>query len=210
MKSALLYPKQAASTGAKSWYEFVLGKRPVNTIPGKHHMARWRPPPVKSSPYITPEGESALKKELKGLWQLRRKDVLPALTAAAAEGDRSENAEYIYRKKQLGEIDRRIRYLSKRLDDVEVIDRIPSQQDQVFFGAYVTLEGGEGTVVKYRIVGADEIDPALAYISVDSPMARALIGKRVEDEVTVVLPDRKAVFRLLEIEYLQHHSAEKS
>jgi transcription elongation factor GreB len=165
-------------------------------------MARWRPPPEKSSPYITPQGESALKKELKELWQLRRKDVVPALSAAAAEGDRSENAEYIYRKKQLGEIDRRIRYLSKRLDDVEVIDRIPPKQDRVFFGAFVTLKEAEGAVVRYRIVGADEIDPTLGYISVDSPMARALLGKSVEDEVTVVLPKRKAAFRVLEITYL--------
>ncbi len=165
-------------------------------------MARWRPPPAKSSPYITPQGESALKKELKELWQLRRKDVVPALSAAAAEGDRSENAEYFYRKKQLGEIDRRIRYLSKRLDDVEVVDRIPPQQDRVFFGAFVTLQDGAGTVVKYRIVGADEIDPVLGYISVDSPMARALLGKCVEDEVTVVLPEKKSAFQVLEINYL--------
>jgi transcription elongation factor GreB len=165
-------------------------------------MGRWRPPPEKSSPYITPQGEIALKKELKELWQLRRKDVVPALSAAAAEGDRSENAEYIYRKKQLGEIDRRIRYLSKRLDDVEVIDRIPPRQDRVFFGAFVTLEEEEGNVVRYRIVGADEIDPALGYISVDSPMARALLGKCVEDEVEVVLPERKAILQVLEITYL--------
>lgn len=196
MKSALIYPKQALLTGARSWFGFL------HEFTRKHPMGRWRPPPEKSSPYITPPGESALKKELKELWQLRRKDVVPALSAAAAEGDRSENAEYIYRKKQLGEIDRRIRYLSKRLDDVEVIDRIPSQQDRVFFGAFVTLEEEEGNVVRYRIVGADEIDPALGYISVDSPMARALLGKRVEDEVTVVLPGRKAVFQVLEITYL--------
>lgn len=165
-------------------------------------MGRWRPPPAKSSPYITPQGENALKKELKELWQLRRKEVVPALSAAAAEGDRSENAEYIYRKKQLREIDHRIRYLSKRLDVVEVIDRIPLQQDRVFFGACVTLEDGEGTVVRYRIVGADEIDPVLGYISVDSPMARALIGKRVADRVTVLLPEKKAAFQVLEITYL--------
>ena len=164
-------------------------------------MARWRPPPAKSSPYITPQGDKALKKELKELWQLRRRDVVPALSAAAAEGDRSENAEYIYRKKQLGEIDRRIRYLSKRLDEVEVIDRIPQQQDRVFFGAFVTLEDGAGTVVRYRIVGADETDPVLGYISVDSPMARALLGKRVEDEITVVLPEKEASFQVLKITY---------
>ncbi len=165
-------------------------------------MARWRAPRVKSSPYITPQGERELKKELQELWQLRRRDVVPALSAAAAEGDRSENAEYIYRKKQLGEIDRRIRYLSKRLDDVEVIDRIPAQTDRVFFGAFVTLKDGDGTVVTYRIVGADEIDPVLGYISVDSPMARALLGKCVADEVTVVLPEKKAAFQVLEITYL--------
>lgn len=164
-------------------------------------MARWRPPPPKSSPYITPQGESVLKKELKALWQLRRKEVVPALSAAAAEGDRSENAEYIYRKKQLGEIDRRIRYLSKRLDDVEVIDRIPPQQDRVFFGAFITLQDRKGVVVRYRIVGADEIDPRRGYISVDSPLARALLGKRVENQVTVVLPEETATFLILEITY---------
>lgn len=164
-------------------------------------MGRWRPPPPKSSPYITPQGESALKRELQELWQLRRREVVPALSAAAAEGDRSENAEYIYRKKQLGEIDRRIRYLSKRLDDVEVVDRVPPQQDKVFFGACVTLEDEQGAVVKYRIVGADEIDPALGYISIDSPMARALLGNCVDAEVTVVLPERQAVFTVLEITY---------
>lgn len=164
-------------------------------------MGRWRPPPPKSSPYITPQGESALKRELQELWQLRRREVVPALSAAAAEGDRSENAEYIYRKKQLGEIDRRIRYLSKRLDDVEVVDRVPPQQDKVFFGACVTLEDEQGAVVKYRIVGADEIDPARGYISIDSPMARALLGNCVDAEVTVVLPERQAVFTVLEITY---------
>jgi transcription elongation factor GreB len=165
-------------------------------------MARWRPPPLKSSPYITPKGERALKKELRELWRRRRKDVVPALSAAAAEGDRSENAEYIYRKKQLGEIDRKIRYISKRLDDVEVIDRIPPRQDRLYFGAFVTLEDGDGAIVRYRIVGADEIDPRLGYISVDSPLARALLGKCVEDEVTVVLPEEKATFLVLEITYL--------
>jgi transcription elongation factor GreB len=166
-------------------------------------MARWRPPPPKSSPYITPEGEAALKSELLDLWQLRRKEVVPALSAAAAEGDRSENAEYIYRKKQLGEIDRRIRYLSKRLDVIEVVDRIPPQQNKVFFGSFVTLRDEEGAIVRYRIVGADEIDPALGYISVDSPLARALLGKCRDDEVVVKLPDRTAQFVVLEVSYRQ-------
>ena len=164
-------------------------------------MVRWRPPPPKSSPYITPEGEASLKAELQDLWKLRRQDVVPALTAAAAEGDRSENAEYIYRKKQLGEIDRRIRYLSKRLDVIQVVDRIPPQQDKVFFGSFVTLEEADGGIVRYRIVGADEIDPALGYISVDSPMARALLGKSIQDEIQVKLPDQTAHFVLLEVSY---------
>jgi transcription elongation factor GreB len=200
MKSALLYPNRALLTGAESWYgqffypELIQSRQVL--------MGRWRPPPPKSSPYITPQGEIALKKELQELWQLRRREVVPALSAAAAEGDRSENAEYIYRKKQLGEIDRRIRYLSKRLDVVEVVDRIPPQQDKVFFGAFVTLEDEQGAVVKYRIVGADEIDPALGFISVDSPMARALLGNCVDAEVKVVLPEKQAVFTVLEISYV--------
>jgi len=164
-------------------------------------MSRWRAPRPKSSPYITSEGEVALKLELEGLWKLRRREVVPALTAAAAEGDRSENAEYIYRKKQLGEIDRRIRYLSKRLDEVDVIGRSPPDQSRVFFGAYVTLEDEEGESVEYRIVGADEIDPARGYISVDSPVARALLGKQVDDEVMVALPERQRVFAILKINF---------
>jgi transcription elongation factor GreB len=164
-------------------------------------MSRWRPPSIKSSPYITAEGEVALNSELKGLWQLRRREVVPAITAAAAEGDRSENAEYIYRKKQLFEIDRRIRYLSKRLDVIEVVDRVPASQDKVYFGASVALENEAGEMVRYRIVGADEIDPALGYISIDSPMARALLGKSVDDEFRVQLPGQSAVFFILEIEY---------
>jgi transcription elongation factor GreB len=164
-------------------------------------MSRWRPPAPKSSTYITPAGQLALDAELKTLWKLRRREVVPAITAAAAEGDRSENAEYIYRKKQLREIDRRIHYLARRLDVVEVIDRIPPRQDAVFFGALVTLQTETNTTVCYRIVGADEIDSARGYISVDSPMARALLGKACDDEVQVQLPDRMAQFVLLEISY---------
>jgi transcription elongation factor GreB len=164
-------------------------------------MARWRPPPPRSSPYITPEGEKSLRDELKGLWLKRRQEVVPALTAAAAEGDRSENAEYIYRKKQLGEIDRRIRYLSQRLDKVQVVRQKPPRQDRVFFGAEVVVENQAGTVRRYRIVGADEIDAARGYISVDSPLARALLGKQVDSEVSVELPEGPASFVLREIAY---------
>ena len=164
-------------------------------------MGRWRPPPKRRSPYITPEGESALRKELKELWQLRRQEVVPALQAAAAEGDRSENAEYIYRKKQLGEIDRRVRYLSKRLDVVEVVRLKPPDRNKVHFGASVTLEYESGEDVVYRIVGADEIDPARGYISVDSPVARALLGKKIDDEVQLDLPDGPSSVVILKVEY---------
>lgn len=164
-------------------------------------MTRWRQPRPKSSPYITPEGERALQSELQGLWLLRRKEVVPALSAAAAEGDRSENAEYIYRKKQLGEIDRRVRYLSRRLDDVVVVHHTPPDRNKIFFGATVTLEGIDGLKVNYRIVGADETDARKGYISVDSPLARALLGKVSEDSVSVVLPEGSAEYFIVNISY---------
>jgi transcription elongation factor GreB len=164
-------------------------------------MGRWRPPPTRSSPYITPEGEIALREELKYLWLLRRQEVVPALQAAAAEGDRSENAEYIYRKKQLGEIDRRVRYLSKRLDVVEVVHLKPPNRDKIHFGATVTLENRDGLEVMYRIVGADEIDPGKGYISVDSPVARALLGRLVDDSIGVELPDGPTSMVVLSVEY---------
>lgn len=164
-------------------------------------MTRWRQPRPKSSPYITPEGERALQSELQGLWLLRRKEVVPALSAAAAEGDRSENAEYIYRKKQLGEIDRRVRYLSRRLDDVVVVHQTPPDRNKIFFGATVALEGIDGLKVNYRIVGADETDARKGYISVDSPLARALLGKVSEDSVSVVLPEGSAEYFIVNISY---------
>ncbi len=165
-------------------------------------MVRWRAPPPKSSPYITPEGERALKEELKQLWRLRRQEVVPALQAAAAEGDRSENAEYIYRKKQLGEIDRRVRYLSKRLDVVEVVRQTPPRRDKVYFGATVTLAIDQGSEIRYRIVGADEIDARKGHISVDSPMSRALLGRSVDDSVDVQSPEGRSGFLILKIKYV--------
>jgi transcription elongation factor GreB len=164
-------------------------------------MGRWRPPPEKSSPYITAEGAKTLKAELAALWQLRRTDVVPALSAAAAEGDRSENAEYIYRKKQLGEIDRKIRYLSKRLEIIQVVDSIPANRQRVFFGAWVTVADAQGETHEYRIVGADESDAGKRYISVDSPLARALLGKEVDDAVAVELPGGVANYELVTIRY---------
>lgn len=147
-------------------------------------MGRWRTPLPKSSPYITAEGFEALRKELKALW-LRRRDVTKALAAAAAEGDRSENAEYIYRKKELREIDRRIRYLQKRLPALKVVSEPPADRQRIFFGARVTLENRSGGEVTYRIVGPDEIDAARGWISLDSPMARSMLKKTVEDEIIV-------------------------
>ena len=164
-------------------------------------MGRWRPPAEKSSPYITAAGAEALKRELSQLWTLRRQDVVPALSAAAAEGDRSENAEYIYRKKQLGEIDRKIRYLSKRLDEVQVIDSTPARTDRVFFGARVTVLDEQGREHRYRIVGTDETDSGKGWISVDSPLARALLGKQVGAEILAHLPNGEARFEVLQIDY---------
>lgn len=146
-------------------------------------MSRYRPPQPRSSPHITEAGFHRLQQEEKALWQ-RRKHVTQALSEAAAEGDRSENAEYIYRKKELREIDRRIRYLQKRLPDLKIVRSVANHQ-QVFFGAYVDLLGEEDEPMSLRIVGADEIDPSLKYISIDSPMARQLLKQRVGDEILV-------------------------
>ncbi|MGB5540373.1 MAG: transcription elongation factor GreB [Gammaproteobacteria bacterium] len=165
-------------------------------------MGRYRPPAPKSSPYITPEGQRKLASELQALWT-RRADVTRALTAAAAEGDRSENAEYIYRKKELREIDRRIRYLQKRLPVLKVVRDPPSDCMRAFFGVTVTLENDAGKLVRYRIVGADEFDPAQGWISIDSPMARALLGKGLDEAVLVATPGGSASYVIVEISYPQ-------
>jgi len=163
-------------------------------------MSRWRPAPPKSSPYITPAGAHRLEAELKALWE-RRADVTKHLAAAAAEGDRSENAEYIYRKKELREIDRRIRYLQKRLPALTIVSALPANRDRVFFGAWVTLEDAAGDTAIYRIVGADEIDTQRGWISVDSPMARAILKREIDDPVTVLTPSGSAQFTIAEIRY---------
>ena len=165
-------------------------------------MSRWRPPPEKSTPIITRAGFERLRAELDDLWRVRRPDVVRALAAAAAEGDRSENAEYTYRKKQLGEIDRRVRYLTKRLETLKVAEGRPSDPDAVFFGATVELEDADsGDVRRYRLVGPDETDAKAGWISIDSPLARALLKKRVDDEVTVVLPGGAATFVIVSVAY---------
>jgi len=163
-------------------------------------MGRWRPPAKKSSPYITADGLENLKIELRDLWRDRR-DVVAALSAAAAEGDRSENAEYIYRKKQLREMDRRIRYLTRRIDEVRPVADPPADRERVFFGAWVTVEDTDGRERRYRIVGADETDGERDWISVDSPLARGLLGKSLDDEVEVDTPSGTRAVVILEIHY---------
>lgn len=165
-------------------------------------MSRWRPPSPSSTAIITREGFERLKAELDHLWHTVRPEVVKALAAAAAEGDRSENAEYTYRKKQLGEIDRRARYLSKRIPVLKVVEAAPSQRDAVFFGATMELENVEtGETVRYRIVGPDETDARKGWISVDSPMARAVLKKRLDDEFEAELPGGRTRFAILAVEY---------
>ena len=163
-------------------------------------MGRYRPPAPKSSPYITPEGHQALQQELKDLW-LRRAEVTRALTAAAAEGDRSENAEYIYRKKELREIDWRLRYLQKRLPELKVVSSPPSNPELIFFGAWVTLEDDDGVERVYRIVGADEFDTARGWISMDAPLACALMKKTLDDEVRVETPGGVRHYLIVGVRY---------
>ncbi len=163
-------------------------------------MGRYRPPQPKPSLYITAQGFERLQTELDELWK-RRHHVTAALSAAAAEGDRSENAEYIYRKKELREIDRRIRYLQKRLPDIKVVREPPTDRSRIFFGAWVTLEDDDGNETRFRIVGPDEIDPKSGLISIDSPMAKALLKKAVDDDVEVHTPKGVMIYYISAVEY---------
>jgi len=162
-------------------------------------MGRWRPPAPKSSPYITPSGFVALQKELEDIW-LRRRDVVKALAEAAAEGDRSENAEYIYRKKELGGLDRRIRYLQKRLPELNIVRESPGN-DAIYFGAIVEVRDEAGKKRAYRIVGPDETDTRTSAISMDSPLARALLAKRVDDEVVITVDKETSTLTVVSIHY---------
>ena len=162
-------------------------------------MGRWRPPAVKSAPYITPEGYVKLEEESAALWS-KRNEVAKALTAAAAEGDRSENAEYIYRKKQLREIDSRIAYLQRRMPKLRIVKDVQDRQ-RVFFGAWVTIEDEAGHERRHRIVGADEFDQNEHYITVDSPLAKLLLGKTFDDEVCLEHHEGKQRLILVAIEY---------
>lgn len=152
--------------------------------------------------YITRDGWQRLVDELDHLWREKRPHVTRELSAAAAEGDRSENAEYIYRKKELREIDRRVRYLGKRIDELTVVDSAPDNPDRIFFGAWVDVVDAHDVHHRYRIVGADETDAATGAISLNSPVARALIGKRRGDSVGVALPQGRRELEILAIQYL--------
>lgn len=169
-------------------------------------MGRWRPPREIGSKYITPEGAQKLNEELQNLWKVERPHVTAKVTEAAALGDRSENAEYIYGKKRLREIDSRIRFLTKRLDGITVVNDTPDDQDKVYFGAFVTIENEEGEEVEYRIVGPDEFNVAEGKISIDSPLAKAMLGKREGDEIKFSAPKGVKVFYILKIRYLEKHS----
>jgi transcription elongation factor GreB len=165
-------------------------------------MSRWRPAAPGSTAIITREGFERLKAELDHLWHTVRPEVVRAITAAAAEGDRSENAEYIYRKKQLAEIDRRARYLTKRIPALKVAEGAPGDHRQVFFGARVELENVDtGEILHYRIVGPDETDAKQGWISIDSPMARAVLKRRIDDEFAVELPAGPAEFAIIAVAY---------
>jgi transcription elongation factor GreB len=163
-------------------------------------MSRYRPPAPPKSPYITRQGYDDLARELDALW-LRRREVTQALSAAAAEGDRSENAEYIYRKKELRELDRRIRYLQKRLPTLKIVDHGPSNPEQIFFAAQVTLADEQGEQFTCRIVGPDEFDPKRHWISIDSPLSRALLKHRIDDEIWVETPGGSRCYLVIDISY---------
>jgi transcription elongation factor GreB len=167
-------------------------------------MSRYRPPAAKSSPYITAEGAAKLRQELRQLWKVERPQVTQIVHEAAKNGDRSENGDYIYGKRRLGEIDRRVRYLSKRLETATIVDKKPRETSRVFFAAFVTLEDQDdptAPILQYRLVGADEIDGSQNWISIDSPMARALIGKGIDDEVQVQTPEGDRNFVITAIAY---------
>ncbi len=163
---------------------------------------RYRAPQAPSTALITRQGLERLHAELDDLWRIRRPEVVVALAAAAAEGDRSENAEYSYRKKQLGEIDRRVRYLTRRLEHLRVVDELPRDLSAIFFGAWIVLENLEDDrELRARIVGPDETDAKLGWISIDSPLARAALKRRVDEEFVAPLPAGPARFAVLAVSY---------
>lgn len=164
-------------------------------------MGRWRPPQQRGSRYITRAGAEALQDELRQLWKVERPKVTDAVHEAAKNGDRSENGDYIYGKRRLAEIDRRVRYLSKRLDELTIVDDKPSRQDKVFFAAFVTLENEAGQAATYQIVGPDEFDLKQNKLSMDSPLARAILGRQLDDEVVIQTPEGRQTYFITAIQY---------
>jgi transcription elongation factor GreB len=164
-------------------------------------MGRAPPPQVAGSKYITPQGARRLRAELDELWRNERPRVTQAVAAAAAQGDRSENAEYTYGKRRLREIDRRVRFLRRRLEGMVIVDQPPADSSRVFFGAWVLLEAADGAQSRYRIVGPDEFDMAPGYLSMDSPLGRALLRRRLDEEVVVETPGGARVYVIVSVEY---------
>jgi len=165
-------------------------------------MSRYRPPSRASTALITAQGHARLSAELQQLWQVERPEVVRAVSEAAVLGDRSENAEYIYGKKRLREIDRRVRFLRKRLEQLQIVTQTPADTRKVYFGAWLELEDEQSETSRFRIVGPDELDLRQGCISIDSPLARALLGKTLDDEVRVQTPEGEKHFYLTAIEYL--------
>jgi transcription elongation factor GreB len=151
--------------------------------------------------YITPEGFRRLQEEADRLWRVERPRVTQQVSEAAALGDRSENAEYIYGKKRLREIDGRLRFLQKKLDTLTVVREPPPRRDRVYFGAFVTVEEESGETAEYRLVGPDESDPAQGLLSIESPLGRALMGRSEGDELSVARPRGTATLSILSIRY---------
>ena len=164
-------------------------------------MSRYRPPRTAGTALITPEGEARMRAEFHELWHVRRPQVTQAVSEAAAQGDRSENAEYTYGKKMLREIDSRVRFLTKRLEALKVVSEKPSDPNKVYFGAWVTIEDEDGKESRYRFVGPDELDLKQGLISIDSPLARALIGKALDAEVRVQTPTGEQCVYIVAIDY---------
>ena len=164
-------------------------------------MGRYRPPRQRGSTYITPEGEQALRDELHQLWKVERPVVTNTVHEAAKNGDRSENGDYIYGKRRLREIDSRVRFLNKRLDELQVVDRPPDNRDKVYFGAWVTLENDDGEEQVWRVVGPDEFDLGAHKLSMDSPLARALLGKAVDDDISLASPSGEQHYVIVAISY---------
>jgi transcription elongation factor GreB len=164
-------------------------------------MGRYRPPTKQGSKYITPEGAAELKRELDHLWRIKRPEVTRAVAEAAAQGDRSENAEYIYGKKQLAEIDRRVRFLRKRLDGMRIVTETPASAERIFFGAWFEIRDENGKTATYRIVGPDESSAAPEYLSMDAPLGRAVMGKSLHDVVEVRTPEGARALKITAIRY---------